>query len=89
MSLSVSADVKASVHLSVLYSVCRAVGRGAGGWPAALAGLLGTAPQCIPFEHRLLVFRALVDADKERYVTSISVQSNSDGTTAFDTEDLA
>ncbi|KAL0028291.1 hypothetical protein WJX79_007793 [Trebouxia sp. C0005] len=42
------------------------LGRGPGGWPGAHAGLLGTAPQCIPFEQRLLVFRALVAADKER-----------------------
>ncbi|KAL3151218.1 hypothetical protein ABBQ38_013059 [Trebouxia sp. C0009 RCD-2024] len=30
------------------------------------AELLGTAPQCIPFDQRLLVFRALVAEDKER-----------------------
>ena len=45
----------------------RTASRGPGGWPAMQAGLLGTAPQCIPFEQRLLVFRALVAEDKERY----------------------
>ena len=45
---------------------CRHASRGYLGWPAAQAGLLGTAPQCIPFEQRLLVFRALVAEDKER-----------------------
>lgn len=37
-----------------------------GGRPAALAALLTEAPQCVPFEQRVLVFRSLVAADKER-----------------------
>ena len=38
----------------------------AGGRPAALAALLAEAPQCVPFEERVLVFRALVSADQEQ-----------------------
>ncbi|KAK9815844.1 hypothetical protein WJX72_010650 [[Myrmecia] bisecta] len=34
--------------------------------PAALAALLSKAPQCVPFEQRVMVFRALIAADKER-----------------------
>lgn len=45
----------------------RSISNGLSGWSAAQAGLLGTAPQCIPFEQRLLVFRALVAEDKERW----------------------
>ena len=37
-----------------------------GGRPAALAALLAEAPQCVPFEERVLVFRALVSADQEQ-----------------------
>ena len=39
-----------------------------GGRPAALAALLTEAPQCVPFEQRVGVFRSLVAADKERCV---------------------
>ena len=34
--------------------------------PAALAAILTAAPQCVPFEERVAVFRALIDTDKER-----------------------
>ena len=37
-----------------------------GGRPVALAALLAEAPQCVPFEERVLVFRALVSADQEQ-----------------------
>ncbi len=37
-----------------------------GGRPAALAALLTEAPQCVPFDHRVQIFRSLVAADKER-----------------------
>eukprot|EP00891_Asterochloris_glomerata_P009406 jgi/Astpho2/9406/e_gw1.00145.21.1_t len=37
-----------------------------GGRPAALAALLAEAPQCVPFEERVLVFRALFSADQEQ-----------------------
>jgi hypothetical protein len=34
--------------------------------PAAVAAILMAAPQCCPFEERLAVFRALIEADKAR-----------------------
>jgi hypothetical protein len=34
--------------------------------PAAVAAILTAAPQCVPFEDRVAVFRALIDTDKER-----------------------
>ena len=39
------------------------------GRSAALAALLTEAPQCVPFTQRVLIFRSLVAADKERCVT--------------------
>ncbi|EIE23025.1 hypothetical protein COCSUDRAFT_15978, partial [Coccomyxa subellipsoidea C-169] len=36
------------------------------GRSAALAALLTEAPQCVPFTQRVLIFRSLVAADKER-----------------------
>ena len=36
------------------------------GRSAALAALLTEAPQCVPFNQRVLIFRSLVTADKER-----------------------
>jgi hypothetical protein len=34
--------------------------------PAAVAAILTAAPQCVPFEERVAVFRALIDTDRER-----------------------
>lgn len=34
--------------------------------PAAVAGILTAAPQCVPFEERVAVFRALIEQDQER-----------------------
>ncbi|KAI7846263.1 hypothetical protein COHA_000243 [Chlorella ohadii] len=42
------------------------VGAAAASRPAAVAAILTAAPQCVPFEERVSVFRALIDADKER-----------------------
>ena len=39
---------------------------GPSGRPTMLAALLRTAPQSLPFELRMQVFRALVAADMER-----------------------
>lgn len=36
--------------------------------PAAVAAILTAAPQCVPFDERVAVFRALIDTDKERCV---------------------
>ncbi|PRW44359.1 E3 ubiquitin- ligase UPL7 [Chlorella sorokiniana] len=42
------------------------VGTAAVSRPAAVAAILTAAPQCVPFEERVAVFRALIDTDKER-----------------------
>ncbi|KAL4428287.1 hypothetical protein ABPG75_002376 [Micractinium tetrahymenae] len=34
--------------------------------PAAVAAILTAAPQCVPFEERVAVFRALIEQDQER-----------------------
>ena len=47
----------------ICHTSCREL---TGGRPAALAALLAEAPQCVPFEERVLVFRALVSADQEQ-----------------------
>ena len=44
----------------------------AGGRPASLAALLLGAPQCVPFDQRVLIFRSLVAADKERRVSTVN-----------------
>lgn len=41
------------------------------GRSAALAALLTEAPQCVPFNQRVLIFRSLVTADKERCAVHI------------------
>eukprot|EP00887_Chlorella_sp_A99_P004884 scaffold4.g4884.t1 len=41
-------------------------GLGAPSRPAAVARILLTAPQCVPFEQRVALFRALIAADKQR-----------------------
>ena len=43
-----------------------AAGSTAASRPAAVAAILTAAPQCVPFEERVGVFRALIDTDKER-----------------------
>lgn len=35
--------------------------------PAAVAAILTAAPQCVPFEERVAVFRALIEQDQERW----------------------
>jgi hypothetical protein len=67
-AISSSAAFSSNATFFQQNQLCRSLSRGPGGWPGAHAGLLATAPQCIPFEQRLLVFRALVAADKERLV---------------------
>lgn len=47
--------------------VAAAAATAAASRPAAVAAILTAAPQCVPFEERLSVFRALIDMDKERY----------------------
>lgn len=47
-------------------SATTGVGLAAASRPAAVAAVLQAAPQCVPFEERLAVFRALVELDKER-----------------------
>lgn len=42
------------------------IGTAAVSRPAAVAAILTAAPQCVPFEERVAVFRALIDTDKER-----------------------
>jgi hypothetical protein len=47
----------------------------AGGRPASLAALLLEAPQCVPFDQRVLIFRSLVAADKDRYAAASCLTS--------------
>ncbi|GAB4814415.1 hypothetical protein N2152v2_001461 [Parachlorella kessleri] len=41
-------------------------GLAAASQPSALAAILVAAPQCVPFDERVAVFRALIDMDKDR-----------------------